>query len=125
MKKKLLLFLFIFLTFGKLSMASSRLPNGAIPNERLMNNLRGAIRVLNAYFGTNEEQDLQNEARDLITKVLRNEKFHDHAILAFDDTDRESLDSYNRALSSGDQVRIRAMKKGIEYNKIIRRQFGL
>lgn len=106
-------------------MASSRLPNGAIPNERLMNNLRGAIRVLNAYFGTNEEQDLQTEARDLITKVLRNEKFHDHAILAFDDTDRESLDSYNRALSSGDQVRIRAMKKSKEANKIIRRQFGL
>ena len=125
MKKKLLLFLFIFLTFEKLSMASSRLPNGAIPNERLMNNLRGAIRVLNAYFGTNEEQDLQNEARDLITKVLRNEKFHDHAILAFDDTDRERLDSYNRALSSGDQVRIRAMKKSKEANKIIRRQFGL
>ena len=45
MKKKLLLFLFIFLTFGKLSMASSRLPNGAIPNERLMNNLRGELFV--------------------------------------------------------------------------------
>ena len=125
MKKKLLLFLFIFLTFGKLSMASSRLPNGAIPNERLMNNLRGAIRVLNAYFGTNKEQDLQNEARDLITKVLRNEKFHDHAILAFDDTDRERLDSYNKAISSGDQFKIRVMKKGVEDNKKIRRQFGL
>ena len=125
MKKKLLLFLFIFLTFGKLSMASSRLPNGAIPNERLMNNLRGAIRVLNAYFGTNKEQDLQNEARDLITKVLRNEKFHDHAILAFDDTDRERLDSYNKALSTRDPIRIEAMKESKEVNKILRKQFGL
>ena len=136
MKKKLLLFLFIFLTFGKLSMASSRLPNGAIPDERLMERIRTAIRVLNAYFGTNEEMEDQNDARRFINRVLGSEKFSSYvplafddtdreSLLAFDDTDRESLDSYNRALSSGDQVRIRAMKKGIEYNKIIRRQFGL
>ena len=125
MKKKLLLFLFIFLTFGKLSMASSRLPNGAIPDERLMERIRTAIRVLNAYFGTNEEMEDQNDARRFINRVLGSEKFSSYVPLAFDDTDRESLDSYNRALSSGDQVRIRAMKKGIEYNKIIRRQFGL
>ena len=70
MKKKLLLFLFIFLTFGKLSMASSRLPNGAIPNERLMGNLRGAIRFLNAYFGTNEKIEDQNDARRFINGIL-------------------------------------------------------
>lgn len=125
MKKKLLLFLFIFLTFGKLSMASSRLPNGAIPNERLMNNLSGAIRVLNAYFGTNEEPELQGKARNLINNVLADSRFSSYVPLAFDDTDRERLDSYNRALSSGDQVKIRAMKKGVEDNKKIRRQFGL
>lgn len=125
MKKKFLLFLFIFLTFGKLSMASSRLPNGAIPDERLMERIRTAIRVLNAYFGTNEEMEDQNDARRFINRVLGSEKFSSYVPLAFDDTDRESLDSYNRALSSGDQVRIRAMKKGIEYNKKIRRQFGL
>ena len=125
MKKKFLLFLFIFLTFGKLSMASSRLPNGAIPNERLMGNLRGAIRVLNAYFGTNEEPELQGKARNLINNVLADSRFSSYVPLAFDDTDRERLDSYNRALSSGDQVRIRAMKKSKEANKIIRRQFGL
>ena len=106
-------------------MASSRLPNGAIPDERLMERIRTAIRVLNAYFGTNEEMEDQNDARRFINRVLGSEKFSSYVPLAFDDTDRESLDSYNRALSSGDQVRIRAMKKGIEYNKIIRRQFGL
>lgn len=125
MKKKFLLFLFIFLTFGKLSMASSRLPNGAIPDERLMERIRTAIRVLNAYFGTNEEMEDQNDARRFINRVLGSEKFSSYVPLAFDDTDRESLDSYNRALSSGDQVRIRAMKKSKEANKIIRRQFGL
>ena len=125
MKKKLLLFLFIFLTFGKLSMASSRLPNGAIPDERLMERIRTAIRVLNAYFGTNEEMEDQNDARRFINRVLGSEKFSSYVPLAFDDTDRERLDSYNRALSSGDQVKIRAMKKGVEDNKKIRRQFGL
>ena len=125
MKKKFLLFLFIFLTFGKLSMASSRLPNGAIPDERLMERIRTAIRVLNAYFGTNEEMEDQNDARRFINRVLGSEKFSSYVPLAFDDTDRESLDSYNEALSSGDQVRIRAMKKSKEANKIIRRQFGL
>lgn len=106
-------------------MASSRLPNGAIPNERLMNNLSGAIRVLNAYFGTNEEPELQGKARNLINNVLADSRFSSYVPLAFDDTDRERLDSYNRALSSGDQVKIRAMKKGVEDNKKIRRQFGL
>ena len=125
MKKKLLLFLFIFLTFGKLSMASSRLPNGAIPNERLMNNLRGAIRVLNAYFGTNKEPELQGKARNLINNVLADSRFSLYVPLAFDDTDRESLDSYNKALSTRDPIRIEAMKESKEVNKILRKQFGL
>ena len=125
MKKKLLLFLFIFLTFGKLSMASSSLPNGAMLNERLMGNLRGAIRVLNAYFGTNEKPELQAKARNLINNVLADSRFSSYVPLAFDDTDRERLDSYNKAISSGDQFKIRVMKKGVEDNKKIRRQFGL
>ena len=112
MKKKLLLFLFIFLTFGKLSMASSRLPNGAIPNERLMNNLRGAIRFLNDYFGVNKKIEDQNRAREFINRILTDSRLSSYVPLAFDDTDRERLDSCNRALSSGDQVKIRAMKKG-------------
>ena len=125
MKKKLLLFLFIFLTFGKLSMASSRLPNGAIPNERLMGNLRGAIRFLNAYFGTNEKIEDQNDARRFINGILGDPRFSSYVPLAFDDTDRERIDSYNKALSSGDKIRIRAMEEAINTHKIIRRQFGL
>lgn len=106
-------------------MASSRLPNGAIPNERLMNNLRGAIRFLNDYFGVNKKIEDQNRAREFINRILTDSRLSSYVPLAFDDTDRERLDSYNRALSSGDQVKIRAMKKGVEDNKKIRRQFGL
>ena len=46
-------------------------------------------------------------------------------MLAFDDTDKERIESYNKAKSSGDPVKISAMKKAIEHNKIIRKQFGL
>lgn len=106
-------------------MASSRLPNGAIPNERLMNNLRGTIRFLNDYFGVNKKIEDQNRAREFINRILTDSRLSSYVPLAFDDTDRERLDSYNRALSSGDQVKIRAMKKEVEDNKKIRRQFGL
>ena len=123
--KKLLIFLFIFTTFIGGAFASSRLPNGDKPNERLMNELRGAVRFLNAYYQTGEETEKQDRASELIRKVLRNEKFHDHAVLAFDDTDKESVESYNKALTTGDPIKISEMKKGIEHNKIIRKQFGL
>ena len=125
MKKKLLLFLFIFLTFGKLSMASSSLPNGAMPNERLMGNLRGAIRFLNAYFGTNEKIEDQNDARRFINGILGDPRFSSYVPLAFDDTDREDIEAYNRALSSGDHIRIKAIENSKKANKILRKQFGL
>ena len=123
--KKLLIFLFIFTTFIGGAFASSRLPNGKKPNEELMAELRGAIRFLNAYYQTGEEVETQEEARELIVSVLEDKKFHDHAVLAFDDTDKESVESYNKALTTGDPIKISAMKKGIEHNKIIRKQFGL
>lgn len=123
--KKSLLFTLVFTAFIGGAFASSRLPNGKKPNEELMAELRGAIRFLNAYYQTGEEVETQNEARELIISVLEDKKFHDHAVLAFDDTDKERIESYNKAKASGDQVKIRAMKKAIEHNKIIRRQFGL
>ena len=123
--KKSLLFAFIFTAFIGGAFASSRLPNGKKPNEKLMENLRSSVRILGTYYNTDKELDLQRQARDLITKVLKNEKFHDHAVLAFDDIDRECTRNYNEAQLSGDQLKIRAMSNAKQKSIIVRRQFGL
>lgn len=123
--KKSLLFAFIFTTFIGGAFASSRLPNGKKPNERLMANLRGAVRILDAYYDTGRELEKQSKARNLVVSVLSDAKFHDHAILAFEDVERERLDDYKEALKGTDQAHIRAMYRGIENLKAIRRDFGL
>ena len=123
--KKLLIFLFIFTTFIGGAFASSRLPNGDKPNERLMNELRGAFRFLDARYHTGKDIDKQEKARTLISSVLRNEKFHDHAVLALSDVEKECIDDYNIALEGTNQNHIKAMRRGIENIKVIRREFGL
>ena len=123
--KKSLLFAFIFTTFISGAFASSRLPNGDRPNEKLMENLRGAVRFLSAYHTTGKEIEKQNRARELIGKVLKDEKFHDHAVLAFDDVDREHIENYNKAVASGDKLRIRAMQNSVNHGRSVRKQFGL
>ena len=123
--KKLLIFLFIFTTFIGRAFASSRLPNGKKPNETLMEHLRGAVRILDVYYGTNEEPEKQEKARNLIVNVLNDARFHDHAVLAFDDIDAENIDDYNREKRRNNQEKINAMRNIIEKSIIVRKEFGL
>lgn len=123
--KKLLIFLFIFTTFIGGAFASSRLPNGKKPNEELMAELRGAVRFLSCHYATFEDIESQDEARELISSVLADKKFHDHAVLAFDDVDREDVINYNKAVANGNKQMINAIQNSIIHTKTIRKQFGL
>lgn len=123
--KKLLIFLFIFTTFIGGAFASSRLPNGKKPNEELMAELRGAVRFLSCHYATCEDIESQDEARELISSVLADKKFHDHAVLAFDDVDREDVINYNKAVANGNKQMINAIQNSIIHTKTIRKQFGL
>ena len=123
--KKSFLFAFVFTAFISGAFASSRLPNGKKPNEELMAELRGAIRFLGAYHTTGKEIESQNEARELIGSVLADKKFHDHAVLAFDDVEKEDIKMYEKVKNSGTKLEINAAIKGIKDTKTIRKQFGL
>ncbi len=123
--KKLLIFLFIFTTFIGGAFASSRLPNGKKPNEELMAELRGAVRFLSCHYATCEDIESQDEARELISSVLADKKFHDHAVLAFDDVDREDVINYNKAVANDNKQMINAIQNSIIHTKTIRKQFGL
>lgn len=123
--KKLLIFLFIFTTFIGGGFASSRLPNGKKPNEELMAELRGAVRFLSCHYATCEDIESQDEARELISSVLADKKIHDHAVLAFDDVDREDVINYNKAVANGNKQMINAIQNSIIHTKTIRKQFGL
>ena len=125
MKKKLLLAISIFLTLGGFAMASSRLPDGSIPDERLMEKLKTAIHILSAYHGTDMEKQRQDSAKSFLDKVSRNRSFNNYIPLAFDGVYDELLSEYNKAKLSGNTERMNAMYRGINKNKSLRTEYGL
>ena len=125
MKKKLLLITLMFLTLGKFAMASSRLPDGSIPDERLMRKLRSAVRLLASYYGTDKDMEGQADSRRFITKVMNNRKYNSYVPLAFNDVYVEDMEDWENAKASRDPKKIEAMYRGIEDLKAVRRQFGL
>ena len=94
-------------------------------NEELMAELRGAVRFLSCHYATCEDIESQDEARELISSVLADKKFHDHAVLAFDDVDREDVINYNKAVANDNKQMINAIQNSIIHTKTIRKQFGL
>ena len=122
--KKFLIFLFIFTTFIGGAFASSR-PAPGTKEEQLLEKVRSAVRFLSSYHVTNDDIEGQNEARRFLNKVLSNKKFSVYVPLAFDDVDKERIESYNKALTTGDPARISAMQNGIDHTKSLRKQFGL
>ena len=97
MKKKLLLITLMFLTLGKFAMASSRLPDGSIPDERLMRKLRSAVRLLASYYGTDKDMEGQADSRRFITKVMNNRKYNSYVPLAFNDVYVEDMEDWENA----------------------------
>ena len=125
MKKKLLLFLFIFLTFGKPSMASSRLPNGAIPNKDVMAILRWNIREITRCIALKLKDGLEERARMLISRALGEERLRDRTILAFQNIEEDTVRHYREALSRGNKEEIQITRNIMQRHKNIKEQFGL
>ena len=125
MKKRLLLAISIFLTLGGFAMASSRLPDGSIPDERLMEKLKTAARVMGAYYGTQDNIERQNNARSFIVKVLNNRRFSGYVPLAFNEAIEELESEHKVAVLNKNRERAISIEFGITKLNNVRTDFGL
>lgn len=126
MKKKLLLFVLIFLTFGRFAMASSR-PTPGTDEEILFERVRGNIRTLASHYNSSnkEKKEAARIAKNFIKTVLNNKKYNSYVPLAFDDVYMEDMKNLEEAKAGGDVKKISLMHRGVEDLKFVRKKLGL